>query len=353
MRRNILGAATQSYANLRSVIGSGAKNFSAAPGQLGPHKILAVPGPRQSSKAHLFGPVELFALDFFDRLWEQYRKRVSYVRTYEDVIQKHGATFVNDHIALRTIACQTPHLGISSISRIFEALGFQAAECYKFDDKHLSATYFQHPHPHFPKLFISELRSWELNQRSRGAIERSVASHKNLVPDSLLSDLMALRRGATPKPGLLEAALAPLQQLPWAPPELEDVKALNEESQYGAWVLVHGFNVNHFTALINSHGVAPLASIELTAAALAAEGVPMKREIEGGAGASLRQTATEAVVESVAVKDKGASASAPWTYAYFELAQRDPYRDADGTERRYEGFLSGQATSLFDMTRHK
>jgi hypothetical protein len=151
MRRNILGAATKNYENFRLTFGNNARSFSAAPGELGPHKILAVPGPRQSSKAHLFGPSELFALDFFDRLWEQYRNRVSYVRTYEDIVQKHGATFVNDHIALRTIACQvfdfglefgsfqraecrtcqTPHLGIPSISRIFEALGFQAAECYK------------------------------------------------------------------------------------------------------------------------------------------------------------------------------------------------------------------------------
>ncbi len=98
--------------NYAKVIGCGARSLTAASGQtaassqLGPHKILAVPGPRQSSKAHLFGPAELFALDFFDRLWEQYRERVSYVRTYEEVIQKHGAKFVNDHIALRTIACQ-------------------------------------------------------------------------------------------------------------------------------------------------------------------------------------------------------------------------------------------------------
>ena len=45
---------------------------------------------------------------FFDRLWDRYRERVSYVRDYEKVIAEHGATFVNDHIAFRTFATQEP-----------------------------------------------------------------------------------------------------------------------------------------------------------------------------------------------------------------------------------------------------
>ena len=42
----------------------------------------------------------------------------------------------------------------------------------------------------------------------------------------------------------------------------------------------------------------------------------------------------------------------PWTYAYFELAQRDTYKDpVTGKVLRYEGFLGQQATNLFDMTK--
>ena len=87
-------------------------------------------------------------------------------------------------------------------------------------------------------------------------------------------------------------------------------------------MLVHGYNVNHFTSLINSHGVPALDDIEKTIAALKAAGVPMKSEIEGERGSKLRQTATEAVTIDVAVHDKGFPAKMPWTYAYFELAQR-------------------------------
>jgi hypothetical protein len=132
------------------------------------------------------------------------------------------------------------------------------------------------------------------------------------------------------------------------------VAALNKVSQYAAWVLVHGYNVNHFTSLINSHGVPALDDIEKTIAALQKAGVPMKAEIEGERGSKLRQTATEAVTIDVAVHDKGMPAMMPWTYAYFELAQRDSVVDAaSGKKVRFEGFLGPQATNLFEMTRVK
>jgi len=83
--------------------------------------------------------------------------------------------------------------------------------------------------------------------------------------------------------------------------------------------------VNHFTSLINSHEVVELDDIEKTSKALEAAGVPMKTEIEGEAGAPLRQTATQAVLSSVAVMDAGKETTVEWPYAYFELAQRDPY----------------------------
>ena len=130
--------------------------------------------------------------------------------------------------------------------------------------------------------------------------------------------------------------------------------SLNQVSQYGAWVLVHGYNVNHFTSLINSHGVESLGSIESTIVALRQAGVPMKAEIEGEAGSKLRQTSTEAVMTEVTVIDQGKPVTMPWSYAYFELAQRDWITDpATGRRMHFEGFLGPQATNLFEMTRLK
>jgi len=147
---------------------------------------------------------------------------------------------------------------------------------------------------------------------------------------------------------LLLEAVGCLEKPSWNTPDLEDVEAVHKESQYAAWVMVHGYNVNHFTSLINSHKVPGLDDIESTSAALEGAGVPMKGQIEGDRGTSLRQTATEAVEIEVPVSVRGEMSTTMWPYAYFELAQRDQV----GGAPRYEGFKSTQATHLFEMTQH-
>lgn len=282
-----------------------------------------------------------------DRLWQVYRRRVSYVAQYESLVSGAGASFINDHIAFRTLAWQHPQTGIASISRLFESLAFQPVETYQFPAKHLSAVHLAHPHPGLPRLFVSELKSWELSEASRAAIGRSLEQHRE-PPD--VEFLAGLATGATPEP--LERLSAHFLERPWPAPERSDVETLNSESQYAAWVLVHGYAVNHFTALINAHDVESLDSIEKTIAALRDDGVPMKSDIEGAPGSKLRQSATEAVVVDVEVSEQGTATTMPWTYAYFELAQRGTVPDpATGQAVPFEGFLGPQATHLFEMTR--
>jgi hypothetical protein len=310
----------------------------------GPHQAIAAASER-----------ERFASELFDILWDRYRQRVSYVAAYEQVIADSDATFVNDHIAFRTFACQRPTTGIASLSRIFEALGYRAAGSYHFEDKQLSAIHYQHANVQFPKLFISELKVWELNNDARERIQRTLQTHREPMADEALAALVALDRGElTGRAQLMDEIVRQFHELPWQLPEKDDVLALNNASQYAAWVLVHGYNVNHFTSLINSHGVEQLDNIEKTIAALQRAGVPMKTEIEGERGSKLRQTATEAVTIDVAVRTAGQPTNIPWTYAYFELAERGEVPDpATGRPTRFEGFLGPQATNLFEMTKVK
>ena len=312
-------------------------------GIVGPHQKLAGASRR-----------EQFLAQLFDRLWDQYRSRVSYVADYERIVGAAGAQFINDHIAFRTIATQQPLAGIASVSRLFEAAGYATAGHYLFEDKHLSAVHFQHPNQSFPKLFISELKSWELPQSAREIVARATAGQTPPVSNDLLSAISGLDSGsdATMIQNCLQAATALFHDTPWDPPEAVDVRALNEHSQYGAWVLVHGYAVNHFTALVNSHQVESLDGIEKTIAALQAAGVPMKAEVEGAVGSKLRQSATEAVVIDVELRQNGAPVATEWTYAYFELAERNPIIDpATGKSVDFHGFLGPQATNLFDMTK--
>jgi hypothetical protein len=277
------------------------------------------------------------------------------VRAYEDVVREAGATFVNDHIAFRTLAGQSPLCGLASLSRIFEALGYDAAGCYRFPDKHLSAVHFQHPNGAFPKIFISELKVWELPAAAREIVVRTLALQRPAVHESILVELATLdARPKGPWHTLLNIVQNQFQERPWPPPDERDVRTLNETSQYAAWVLVHGHEVNHFTSLINSHGPGPLATIEQTIEALRRRGVPMKAEIEGAPGSRLRQSATEAAEIDVPIRSGTHEATMPWTYAYFELAERGEVVDPEtGRKERFEGFLGPQATNLFEMTRVK
>jgi hypothetical protein len=295
------------------------------------------------------------ALALYDALWTRYRQRVSYVQQYEGVVEQAGGRFVNDHIAFRTIACQKPTVGIVSLSRIFAALGYRAAGAYQFPDKHLASLHYQHPTPGFPKLFISELELWELPIAARKTILRTVRTHRDPLPDETLAAVAGANElSARDRAKLLTKLVRWFHDLPWDLPSANDVAAVNEASQFAAWVLVHGYNVNHFTALINSHGVPTLADIERTIDQLRAAGVPMKAEIEGARGSKLRQTATEAVMLDVPVRRGAKRGRMPWTYAYFELAERGDVTDpATGRPARFEGFLGPQATQLFEMTKVK
>lgn len=308
----------------------------------GPHSRIDVASDR-----------ERFTAQLFDVLWDRYRSRVSYVRDYEQVIRSAGATFVNDHIAFRTLAGQRPLAGIATLSRIFEALGYLAAGCYNFPDKHLNAIHYQHANPAFPKLFISELRIWELPDDVGETLERLLESHRDPVTREELRQLWSLKQmSEAAHLQLLTMIVDEFQSLPWDLPKKEDVQAVNAHSQYAAWVMVHGYNVNHFTSSINSHGVESLNDIEKTIAVLKDAGVPMKAEIEGERGSKLRQSATEAVTIDVDVLDGGKPTMMPWSYAYFELAERNEVTDpATGEKTRFEGFLGPQATNLFEMTR--
>lgn len=295
---------------------------------------------------------ERFLVAFLDELWDRYQQRVPYAAQFAKLVEQAGGKFVNDHIAFRTIAAQSPQTGINSLSRIFEALGYFPAACYQFPDKFLSAIHFQHPNAGFPKLFISELQSWQLSDAGYQAVQRTLMTHHAAVDDRFLRQLVRVCPDTLAD--LLSRAVNHITALPWMPPAVEDIHLLHQESQYAAWVLAHGYNVNHFTALINTLDVATMSDIDATVTMLRSGGIPMKAEIEGRPGSKLRQTATEAVMTEVTVHRRGLEVTIPWSYAYFELAERNDIVDSEtGKAHRFEGFLGPQATQLFDMTKVK
>ncbi|WP_017325122.1 DUF1338 domain-containing protein [Synechococcus sp. PCC 7336] len=300
------------------------------------------------------------ALQLWERLWQTYLGRVPYARIYQQTIEAAGGAIANDHIAFRSLRLdtETPHgaidLGILYLAWMFESLGYEVAGEYEFPDRHLYARHYLHPERDrfaLPKLFISELLVDELPSPIVQSIYQSVRSGH-------FADVQTLKQTIETASNdfAIQQTADRLQTVftrPWNPPLRSVVEAVNKVSQYGAWVLLHGYAVNHFTGYVNAQNTPHFPDIESTALALAERGVPMKVAIEGSWGSGLRQTATHAVIEMVSVRDDetGASMQIPWPYAYFEIAERNWVEVSPGQTELFEGFLGAQAQNLFEMTR--
>ncbi|MFN6526250.1 DUF1338 domain-containing protein [Nostoc sp. ChiSLP03a] len=296
------------------------------------------------------------ALNLWKLLWQEYSARVNHARTYQQMITAAGGTVTNDHIAFRSLRLlvDTPqgklNLGIDYLGQLAEALGYVAAGEYIFAQTHLYARHYHHPQQeefNLPKLFISELIVEELPSNIAQLISKTVSS----IPKELTSPLTLLQKDAD-----LEIIAKQLQQVftrPWLPPQRSVVEEVNQVTQYGAWVLLHGYAVNHFTGYVNGQNTPEYPDIDTTASGLTNLGVPMKAEIEGNVACGLRQTATQAVTEMVTVLDdnSGAEIQIPWTYAYYEIAQRYLVEVESGKQQLFDAFLGSNAQQLFEMTR--
>ncbi|WP_392532608.1 DUF1338 domain-containing protein [Nostoc sp. C117] len=296
-------------------------------------------------------------LHLWKLLWQEYSARVNHARTYQQMIIAAGGNVANDHIAFRSLRLlvDSPegqiNLGIDYLGQIAEALGYVVAGEYTFAQTHLYARHYRHPQQeefNLPKLFISELIVDELPSNIAQIISETVSS----IQYELTSPVTSLLE----KEENIETIAKQLQQIftrPWLPPQRSVVEEVNQVTQYGAWVLLHGYAVNHFTGYVNGQNTSEYPDVDTTASGLADLGVPMKAEIEGNVACGLRQTATQAVTEMVTVLDdsSGAEIQIPWTYAYYEIAQRYLVEIEPGKQVLFDAFLGTNAQQLFEMTR--
>lgn len=290
-----------------------------------------------------------------DNLWKAYLDRVPFARKYRQLVIEKGGRVVNDHIAFRTFNTHTGEQpeGIRAIRHLLNYLDYRPVEKYEFKKKKLKAVHYKHEDEMFPKIFVSQLEVEQLPGWAQQLIHDTVVDTPYLISDRSLELLSILKEeGEIPKVAAesLVLDLAQYFRRPWRTPRKDDVLKLNDVSQYAAWTLLHGNSVNHFTAFVNYQEVPEWPDLETTCNALAAEGIPMKDSIEGEKGSKLRQSATQAVKEDVEVIGEDGLETITWTYAYYELAERN-YVEEDGKRKLFNGFLGEQATHLFDMTR--
>lgn len=286
-------------------------------------------------------------------LWQEYLQRVPYARTYVNMITENGGKVANDHIAFRSLRVNITvnghefNLGIPFLETIIQQLGYQCGGEYFFTDTHLYARHYYHSQQsklNLPKLFISELIVDELPEHIPTLIHQSIAS----ISPIYLNNYLLLSQSSPPQPTYKNLFIRP-----WQPPYLSHIHTINKISQYGAWVLLHGYAVNHFTAYVNQQNTPKYPDIQTTANGLKKLGVPMKNEIEGSQIVGLCQTATQAVNEPVTVMDdiSNQEITIPWTYAYYEIAERYHIPNELGQNQLFDGFLGANAQHLFEMTK--
>ncbi|MGV3557199.1 2-oxoadipate dioxygenase/decarboxylase family protein [Larkinella arboricola] len=180
-----------------------------------------------------------------DGLMSRYRERVPDVMGIinalvdEKVIPSADA-IENDHIAFRTMG--VPSLGIQSFEKIFLHYGYEKREPYDFKEKKLNAYWYSPPKPHYPRIFVSELRVRDLSEEAQHIIYQYTDTVVFDPVDSLdLDDAQAVDQF--------------LHQPLWQTPTLNDYLTLLKESEYAAWVIYNRYYLNHFT--ISVHNLKP------------------------------------------------------------------------------------------------
>lgn len=279
-------------------------------------------------------------------LLKPYRERVADVQKVAEAMIAKGMIqntdeIVNDHIAFRTL--KVPHLGLSSLEKIFLHYGYRKMDAYSFAVKKLNAYWYAPPLDRFPRIFLSELRVNDLSAQAQTIIKQYTQRIQKDPVDQLdLNDPIAVGQF--------------FHQSLWALPSLKDYQLLLEESEYAAWVIYNRYYLNHFTISIHelNDGYQHLeqfnAFLESIGVQLNTAGGKIKTSRDG----LLKQSSTVAQMVPATFAD-GQTINIAGSYV--EFAERLPLpafqqlpQEALKREHRREGFEAGNADKIFEST---
>ncbi|HSC79739.1 MAG TPA: DUF1338 domain-containing protein [Chitinolyticbacter sp.] len=255
---------------------------------------------------------------FFNSLWDDYAALAPQSARIRALF---GEAVINDHVAFRTF--DAAPVALAALEQRLLELGYRRHAPYTFADKHLCAWGYIPADDDDPLVFLSELHVAALSPAARAIIERLLVQ----VPPDHADDASVFWSGR-----------------PWPAPSWNDYQALALESEYAAWLAVHGFHANHFTIAV--HRLAPPQTLQQVVATVEAAGYPMNTAggvIKGTPAQLLEQAATLADQQDYAFADGDIH---PIPTCYYEFARR--YRDASGA--LYQGFVAASASRIFEST---
>ena len=266
-----------------------------------------------------YGGMELQS--FLDQSWQQYCEITPDAKRIHPLLStERGEKIINDHVAYRTFGL--PGISRLDLGGIFEQWGYQRKDDMEFVEKKLTATYWLHPDPAFPKIFISELRLDQVSPSLREWITE------------LTRPFLAQKKKVT-----AETLLNPL----WSAPHFKDYDHFYKESEYAAWTAAFGIRVNHFTVLFNA--LRSFSSLSELNDFLASHGFTFN-----SAGGIIKGTPSEKLEQSSTLANR-----ISWKFAdgeqsimgcYYEFARRYPMDNG----QLFQGFIPKSADKIFEST---
>ena len=279
-------------------------------------------------------------------LLRRYTERVPDVKKITQALLNQGviskeSDIENDHVAFRTMG--VPNLGIASFEKIFLHYGYQKRDAFFFESKKLDAFWFAPPEPHFPRIFVSELRVNDLSETAQKIIRKYTDP---ITADP--SDALDLDDGLA-----VDAFLhAPL----WALPSLSDYQTLLAESEYAAWVIYNRYYLNHYTISVHNlpEGYNSIAEFDDFVASIGVKLSDAGGLIKTSPDGVLLQSAT--VAQMVEATFEGGQTHAI-AGSYVEFAERKVLPQFSHLaaseirrEHRRDGFETGNADKIFEST---
>ena len=279
-------------------------------------------------------------------LLRRYTERVPDVKKITQALLNQGviskeSDIENDHVAFRTMG--VPNLGIASFEKIFLHYGYQKRDAFFFESKKLDAFWFAPPEPHFPRIFVSELRVNDLSETAQKIIKKYT---DRITADP--SDALDLDDGLA-----VDAFLhAPL----WALPSLSDYQTLLAESEYAAWVIYNRYYLNHYTISVHNlpEGYNSIAEFDDFVASIGVKLSDAGGLIKTSPDGVLLQSAT--VAQMVEATFEGGQTHAI-AGSYVEFAERKVLPQFSHLaaseirrEHRRDGFETGNADKIFEST---
>lgn len=290
----------------------------------------------------------------FSMLWQDYTARVPDALRIEAALRARGQRWTEDHVAFRTLP-GTP-CDAATLGSFFASLGYTRRDSYRFRDKRLDAFWMAPPVTSDtlawdapPKIFISELDVAAFPPAQREILEAALDAVKpHLRPAPVPLNAFVGRPEA-----FIEAARRALTFEPRKTGlELAAYNAIRTFSEYGAWTLVFGACVNHFTVSVhlmdNFERLSDLNAYLKNSLGVALN-VTGDAEIKGSPDVDLEQSATLAAPSDVRFAD--GQSRIPYAFVEFAYRFRVP-RDAHPRfwNSYFQGFVEANADRIFSST---